>query len=58
MSTTIEIREFSTMPEIAMEGWDPNGSRVAYATVRIPARHVEEAKTGRDLALIVADLLR
>ena len=22
--STIEIRTFSTMPEIAMEGWDPN----------------------------------
>lgn len=43
---------------LAIVDFQVNGSRVAYATVRIPARHVEEAKTGRDLALIVADLLR
>lgn len=24
MSRRIEIREFSTMPEIALEGWNPN----------------------------------
>lgn len=36
--TTIEIKTFSTMPELAMEGWDPNAcSAPDYETPRAAA---------------------